>query len=81
MIELTPTQLHELDTACAKLSEHFGAVLILASIGDEPLQTAMYTRSRGNYYACKGMAHGWIEMMTHQDAAREIGQAMGGDDE
>ncbi len=77
---LDDNQTAALSRAAVTIGEHFGAVLILASIecGDG---TEMYSHVIGNYYACKGMAAAWSENMADQDAGTDTSQRGEGDDE
>lgn len=77
---LDDNQTAALSRAAVTIGEHFGAVLILASI-ESGGGTEMYSHVIGNYYACKGMASAWSENMADQDAGINTSDRGEGDED
>jgi hypothetical protein len=61
-----------LNSHAAKLSEHFDAVLILASYLEPDGTTAAVAAGQGNWYARVGMAHKFVEKSRAEDLVEEL---------
>lgn len=61
-----------LNAHAARLSEHFDAVLILASYMESDGTWAALSAGEGNWYARQGMASRFIEQPRAEEIANEI---------
>ena len=70
-----------LNAHAARLSEHFDAVLILASYMETDGTWAAIQAGEGNWYARQGMAARFVEQPRAEDIANEIARSREDEDE
>ena len=73
---MTPIEIDkEIDTFCARMSEHVDSILVLVT-KPEAGMTAFHASGRGNWYAQSASARHWLKSGDQVDLATKIGECI-----